>query len=76
MELHAIELDEGNWVILEIPGFSEADAGKQVDSLAALRIASETSYYKAEDTLWVKLVSPGDSGIGGHRGGVMVNVRR
>ncbi|HHX83112.1 MAG TPA: hypothetical protein GX696_09055, partial [Pseudomonadaceae bacterium] len=76
MELHAIEMDEGAWVVLEIPGFTKADSGQQVDSLAALRIAEDTSYYQAEDTLWVKLVSPGDSGRGGHSGGVMMNVSR
>jgi hypothetical protein len=47
-----------------------------VDSLDALRKASETSYFKAKDALWVKLVSPGDSGRGGHSGGVMMQVSR
>ena len=76
MELHAIEMDEGAWVILEIPGFTTADAGTAVASLDALRQAADTAYYNAGDALWVKLVSPGDSGIGGHSGGVMVNVSR
>ncbi len=76
MELHAIEMDKDAWVILEIPGFSTADAGMAVASLDALRKADDTAYYKANDALWVKLVSPGDSGIGGHSGGVMVNVSR
>jgi cell migration-inducing and hyaluronan-binding protein len=76
MELHAIELDEGSWVIVEIPEFTNADSGVQVDSLDALRDIDTSSYYKADDTLWVKLVSPGDSGIGGHSGGVMMQVSR
>ena len=76
LELHAIEMDEGAWVLLEIPGFTTADAGTAVASLDALRKADDTAYYKAGDALWVKLVSPGDSGIGGHSGGVMVNVSR
>ncbi|MGA0935857.1 MAG: G8 domain-containing protein [Pseudohongiellaceae bacterium] len=76
MELHAIELDKGSWVMLEIPGFKQADAGMEVASLDALRKADDTAYYQAGDALWVKLVSPGDSGIGGHSGGVMVNVSR
>jgi cell migration-inducing and hyaluronan-binding protein len=76
MELHLIELDAGSWVILEIPGFTKAASGTSVDSLDALRKASATSYYKAGDALWVKLVSPGDSGRGGHSGGVTVQVSR
>jgi hypothetical protein len=47
-----------------------------VASLDALRAASDTAYYKADNALWVKLVSPGDNGLGGHGGGVMVNVSR
>jgi hypothetical protein len=76
MELHMIEMEQGAWVIVEIPEFATADTGIQVDSLAALREIDTTSYYKADDTLWVKLVSPGDSGRGGHSGGVMMNVSR
>jgi cell migration-inducing and hyaluronan-binding protein len=76
MDLHAIELDAGSWVILELPGFTTADSGAPQDSLDALRKASATSYYKAGDALWVKLVSPGDSGRGGHGGGVHVQVSR
>jgi cell migration-inducing and hyaluronan-binding protein len=76
MDLHMIEMDAGSWVIVEIPGFANADSGKSVRSLDALRNADETSYYKADDALWVKLVSPGDSGRGGHSGGVMMQVSR
>ena len=76
MDLHLIELDAGSWVIVEIPGFTKAASGTSVDSLDALRKASVTSYYKAKDALWVKLVSPGDSGRGGHSGGVSLQVSR
>ena len=76
MDLHMIEMDKGSWVIVEIPGFTNAASGKSVNSLDALRKADVTSYYKARDALWVKLVSPGDSGRGGHSGGVMMQVSR
>jgi cell migration-inducing and hyaluronan-binding protein len=76
MDLHMIEMDAGSWVVVEIPGFTKAASGTPVDSLDALRKASATSYYKAPDALWVKLVSPGDSGRGGHSGGVALQVSR
>ena len=76
MEMHLIELEAGEWVIVEIPGFTTAAAGTPQASLDALRKASDTSYYKANDALWVKLVSPGDDGLGGHGGGVTVQVSR
>jgi hypothetical protein len=48
----------------------------RIVSSAALRKASVTSYYKAGDALWVKLVSLGDHGRGGPYGGVSVQVSR
>jgi cell migration-inducing and hyaluronan-binding protein len=54
------ELDAGSWVMFELPGFTTADSGVEQSSLDALRQASATSYYKGNDTLWVKLVSTGD----------------
>src|SRR5690606_36630827 len=48
------EMDHGSWVIFELPGFTTAAAGTEQRSLAALRDASDTSYYKDGDTLWVK----------------------
>jgi cell migration-inducing and hyaluronan-binding protein len=54
------ELDPGSWVMFELPGFTTAGAGIEQDSLDALRNASETSYFKADDALWVKLVSTAD----------------
>jgi cell migration-inducing and hyaluronan-binding protein len=76
MDLHVLELDAGNWVIVEIPGFTKAASGAQQDSLDALRKASVTSYYKGADALWVKLVSPGDDERAGHGGGERVQVSR
>ena len=76
MDLHLIELEKDAWVIVEIPGYTKAASGTPQNSLDALRKATETSYYKAPDALWVKLVSPGDSGRGGHTGGVTLQVSR
>ena len=54
------ELDAGSWVMFELPGFTTAASGTAQDSLDALRKANTTSYYKANGSLWVKLVSSGD----------------
>ena len=62
--------------MFELPGFTTAASGTAQDSLDALRKASVTSYYKAGDALWVKLVSLGDHGRGGPAGGVSVQVSR
>jgi hypothetical protein len=74
------ELDAGSWVMFELPGFTTADSGTAQDSLEALRRASETSYYKGNGSLWVKLVSSGDvlgSGPGsGPSGGASLQVTR
>ena len=55
------ELDAGSWVMFELPGFTTAASGTAQSSLDALRKASATSYYKGNGSLWVKLVSTGDS---------------
>jgi hypothetical protein len=76
LPLSLSQMDEGSYVIFELPGFTTAAAGTEQDSLAALRSASDTSYYRDGDTLWVKLVvdvversgaagSPGNFGGGG-----------
>ena len=49
-------MDDGSWVIFELPGFTTAAGGAQQASLAALRDAGETSYFSDNGTLWVKLV--------------------
>jgi cell migration-inducing and hyaluronan-binding protein len=58
------EMDEGSWVIFELPGFTAAASGAELNSLAALRMARDTSYFKDKDALWVKLVSNGESARG------------
>ena len=70
------ELDRGSWVIFELPGFSTAASGAPQDSLDALRRASATSYYKGQDSLWVKIVSDGDPGTGAPGGGTSLQVSR
>ena len=62
-------MNAGSWVMFELPGFTTASAGTAQDSLDALRKATATSYYKANGSLWVKLVSSGDIlGSGPDRG--------
>ena len=70
------ELDRGSWVIFELPGFTSAASGAPQDSLDTLRKASDTSYYKGKDSLWVKLVSNGDPGNGAPGGGTTLQVSR
>jgi hypothetical protein len=67
LPLRLTELDKGSWVIFQLPGFNTAASGTQQNSLDALRKASETSYFKDKDALWVKLVSTdnGELGLGG-----------
>ena len=52
------EMAKDSWVVFELPGFANAASGKQQDSLDALRKATETSYFKGPDAVWVKLVIP------------------
>ncbi len=56
LSLHLREMDEGSWVIFELPGFTASTEGTQLDSLDALRAANRTAYFKDKDSLWVKLV--------------------
>jgi cell migration-inducing and hyaluronan-binding protein len=74
------EMDEGSWVIFELPGFTTADSGTEQSSLNALRAASDTSYFRSGDALWVKVVSNGVGASGpiggGPGGGTTVNVSR
>jgi hypothetical protein len=73
--LRLTELDKGSWVIFQLPGFTTAESGTQQTSLDALRKASETSYFKDKDALWVKVFSP-DSGELGLGGGTTLQVTR
>jgi cell migration-inducing and hyaluronan-binding protein len=66
------EMDAGSWVVFELPGFTTAASGAEQSSLDALRKASDTSYFKDKDALWVKVVSNGNGArgpIGGGPGG-------
>ena len=76
LNLNLRELDSGSWVIFELPGFITAASGTPQDSLDALREASDTSYFKDKDALWVKVVSNGDPGNGAPGGGTSVQVNR
>ena len=69
LPLSVSQLDAGSWVIFELPGFTTAASGTQQTSLDALRAASETSYFKGDDALWVKVVAAGAPAGGGVRGG-------
>ncbi len=69
MSLTLTEMDAGSWVIFELPGFSTAASGTQQSSLDALRKASDTSYFKDKDALWVKVVSNGNGARGPIGGG-------
>ena len=52
------EMAKDSWVVFELPGFATATSGKQQDTIDALRKATETSYFKGPDAVWVKLVIP------------------
>ncbi len=76
VSLSLTELDKGSWVIFELPGFTTAASGTQQKSLGMLRQASDTSYFKDKDALWVKVVSNGDPGNGAPSGGTSLQVSR
>ena len=57
VSLSLSEMDKDSWVIFELPGFTNAASGTEHDSMDALRNASETSYFRDENGLWVKLVA-------------------
>lgn len=65
--LRLSEMDQDSWVIFELPGFTTAESGAQQSSLVALRNATETSWFRDGNALWVKMVSPdnGPIGLGG-----------
>jgi cell migration-inducing and hyaluronan-binding protein len=69
VSLTLTEMDAGSWVIFELPGFTTAASGTEQSSLDALRNASDTSYYKSKDALWVKMVSNGNGARGPNGGG-------
>ena len=56
VSLSVSEMDQGSWVMFEVPGFASAASGTQQRSIDALREANETSWFSGDDTIWVKLV--------------------
>ncbi len=81
------EMGKGSFVIFEFPQFTTAAQGVKQSSLDALRDASETSYYRDDESLWVKLVvadvggppvldGPGGPGSGGPGGRTSIDVSR
>ncbi|MFO1503535.1 MAG: G8 domain-containing protein [Steroidobacteraceae bacterium] len=68
LDLTLTEMDAGSWVVFELPGFTTAASGTAQSSLDALRNASDTSYFKDKDALWVKVVSDGSSAHGANPG--------
>ena len=58
VSLSVSEMDKDSWLMFELPGFANAGTGTEQDSMDALREASETSYYRSGNVLWVKLVVP------------------
>ncbi|MCL6249487.1 G8 domain-containing protein [Altererythrobacter sp. KTW20L] len=62
LALTLTEMDDGSWVIFELPGFSTPAAGAELASLDALREAGETAWFKDGETLWVKLVVDNSAG--------------
>jgi cell migration-inducing and hyaluronan-binding protein len=60
VSLSLSEMNKDSWVLFELPGFANATSGTKQDSMDALRKATETSYFRDQDDLWVKLVVPQD----------------
>jgi hypothetical protein len=56
VSLSLSEMAKDSWVVFELPGFASVTSGMRQDSLENLRKATETSYFKAQDAVWVKLV--------------------
>jgi cell migration-inducing and hyaluronan-binding protein len=63
-------MDKGSWVIFELPGFTKSGQGEAETSLASLRSAPGTAYFKDDKakSLWVKLVVADAVGPGGPGG--------
>ena len=62
------EMNKGSWVIFELPGFTKSAGGEAETSLAALRSAPGTAYFKDDKSLWVKVVVADPVGPGGPGG--------
>ena len=70
LSLSLREMDKGSWVVFELPAFTKCAAGKAMTSLAALRAAQDTAYFKDGNKLWVKLVVEDSS----HKGAVVEQI--
>ena len=55
--LSLTEMEQGSWVIFELPGFTNAATGTERDSMDALHQVNETSWFNDGATMWVKLVA-------------------
>ena len=62
LSLSLREMEDGSWVIFQLPGFTTAATGAQEPSLDALRAADETAWFAEGDTLWVKLLVDNSAG--------------
>ncbi len=80
LSLSLNQMEEGAFVIFELPGFSTAATGAEQQSLDALRGAGDTSHYldRERNTLWLKVVAPTSNtpGPGGPAGNSGVAVSR
>jgi len=56
VSLSLSEMDQGSWVLFELPGFTSATTGAEQGSLDSLHAADETSFYNDGESMWVKLV--------------------
>jgi len=56
LSLALTEMDDGSSVIFELPGFTTPAGGAEQPTLAALRDADKTAWFRENGTLWVKLV--------------------
>jgi cell migration-inducing and hyaluronan-binding protein len=63
LSLSLTEMDDGSSVLLRFPGFSSASGGVETSSLAALRAAGETAWFRDGDTLWAKMVVDNAAGL-------------
>ena len=73
LNVRVSEMNPGSWMIVELPGYTTAASGTAQPSLAALRSATDNSYYKGEGALWVKVVANGGGmtqGTAAGRGGL------
>ncbi|MDG2174669.1 MAG: G8 domain-containing protein [Gammaproteobacteria bacterium] len=86
LTLSLSQMDKNSFVIFEFPEFTTASMGAQQSSLDALKGASQTSYFRDDESLWVKLMvadvgevvpdGPGGPGAGGPGGGTSIDVSR